>query len=60
MNIRHYLRMARWARNPPSEKRIKMVAAIIVACLALFAVERFVGWPDWMTPNYTPKGRIVK
>ncbi len=58
MNIRHFMRMALWAKNPPSVKRAKFIAAILVACLALYAVEYFVGWPDWLTPNATPKGRI--
>jgi len=43
------LRMARWARNPPSWGRVKLVVAVIVVCLALVAAERWIGWPDWAT-----------
>lgn len=43
------VRMARWARNPPSWGRVKLVAAIVAACLALYAIEVFVGWPDMLT-----------
>ncbi|KGB82568.1 MAG: hypothetical protein CL814_11920 [Confluentimicrobium sp.] len=60
MNPRWFLRMARWARNPPGEKRVKLVLGVIALCLALLAVERFVGWPDWLTVNGTPDGRLVK
>lgn len=49
MNWMQLLRMAKWARHPPSEARVKMVLAIVAVCLSVFAVERWVGWPDWMT-----------
>ncbi len=49
MNPRWLWRMSRWARNPPSEKRVKMVLAVIALCLALFAYEYFFGAPEWMT-----------
>lgn len=43
------MRMRRWAQHPPSWRQVKLVMAVIAACLALVAVEVFVGWPDWMT-----------
>ena len=46
--------MARWAQNPPSEGRVKLVFGIIAVCLALFAVEYFVGWPEALSLD--PKG----
>lgn len=46
--------MARWARNPPSEGRVKFVIAIILACIALFGIEYFWGLPDWMSME--PRG----
>lgn len=51
MNLNQFLRMSRWARNPPSAKRVKLVFAVIAICAALFAVERFIGWPAWLTPQ---------
>lgn len=45
------LRAKRWAQNPPSARQVMLVLAVIAACLALFAVERFIGWPDWLTVN---------
>jgi hypothetical protein len=54
MNPRWLFRAARWARNPPSAARVKLVLAIIALCVAIFALERYVAWPDWMTadPNF--------
>ena len=52
--------MARWARNPPSQQRIKLVVAVIGICIVLVLLERIFGWPDWLTPNYTPRGRILR
>ena len=47
--MRWFLRMSRWARNPPSEKRVLMVLAIIAICLAIYGIERLGLWPDWAT-----------
>ncbi len=54
------LRMKRWAQNPPSWGRVKFVLAIVAICLALVAVERVFGWPDWLTPDRGPGGRVVR
>lgn len=51
MNPIWLLRMARWVRHPPSWRRVVLVLSVIAACLVLFAVERFMGWPDWLTVN---------
>ena len=58
MNPLWFLRAKRWAQNPPSPGRIKLVLAVIAVCMALFAVERLMGWPDWLTPNRA--GRLVR
>ena len=49
MNLRHLLRMSRWAHRPPTAKRVKMVFLVILFCLLLVALERLLGWPDWLT-----------
>ena len=50
MNQLHWLlRAKRWVQNPPSEGRVKLVLGVVALCLLLVAIERFVGWPDWMT-----------
>lgn len=43
------LRMSLWARRPPSAARVKLVLAVIALCLILFAIERWIGWPDALT-----------
>ena len=54
MNIHWLMRMARWARNPPSAKQVKFVLAIVAACAILFVIERYVGWPDALTADRVP------
>ncbi|MCI5112318.1 MAG: hypothetical protein MRY75_17370 [Marivita sp.] len=49
MNWFWLLRMTQWARNPPSPARVKLVLAIIAICLGIYAVETWIGWPDWMS-----------
>lgn len=49
MNPLWFIRMAQWVRNPPSWGRVVLVAAVVAACLALYAVERLGFWPDWLT-----------
>ena len=44
-----FFRMAKWARHPPSDRRVKLVLAVIAICVAIYAVERWIGWPDWLT-----------
>lgn len=47
--IRWTIRLAQWFRNPPSRQHVIIMAAAIAACVALFLVERFIGWPAWAT-----------
>ncbi|WP_261194279.1 hypothetical protein [Pseudoruegeria sp. SHC-113] len=56
---RWLMKMSLWARNPPPLKKVLFVFGIIGVCLALFAVERLVGWPDWATVNRM-NGRVVR
>ena len=51
MNPIWLIRMARWARRPPSMGRVKLVLGVVILCLVLFAIEHFWGWPDWLTVN---------
>ncbi len=48
MHQRWFWRMSRWARNPPSAKRVRFVLAIIAICLMLVAYEKIFGMPGWM------------
>lgn len=51
MNPIWFVRMARWARNPPSWGRVKLVVGVIAICLLVFSLERLLGWPDWLRVN---------
>ena len=53
MNFHWLLRMAKWARYPPSEKRVLLVLGVIAICLILVAIEYFFGWPDALTVEST-------
>lgn len=48
MNPIWFLRMKRWAQNPPSARRIVLVFGVIGICLALYGLERAGVLPDWM------------
>ncbi|MCI2393691.1 hypothetical protein [Aliiroseovarius sediminis] len=48
MNPRWFMRMSRWARRPPSAKRVKLVFFVLAICLLLVVIEKLFGTPDWM------------
>lgn len=60
MNMRWLLRASRWARNPPSEKRVRLVLGVIALCLLLVGIERLIGWPNWLTVEGMPGGRVPR
>ena len=60
MNPRWLLKMSQWSRNPPPLSRVLLVLAVVAACLALYAVEHFIGWPDALTPNNVSRGAMPK
>jgi hypothetical protein len=58
MNPIWFLRMAKWARHPPSASRVILVLSVIGISIVLFGIDYFFGWPEWLTPDRVPKGRI--
>jgi hypothetical protein len=54
-NIMWFMRMVRWARNPPALRRVIMVFAIIAALLTIVGIEKFIGWPDALKLERAPK-----
>lgn len=60
MKLRQLLRMAKWARNPPSEKRVKLVFGVVLLCIGLWGYERLFGWPAWLTVAEQPTSFRVK
>ena len=55
MNLIHLLRMSRWARNPPSEARVKLVFGIIALALIIGGIDYMGWWPDWATADRIPR-----
>ena len=47
MNMMWFVRAARWARNPPSPKRVKLVFTVIAIAVAIAALGHYGFWPDW-------------
>ncbi|SFT49758.1 hypothetical protein [Sedimentitalea nanhaiensis] len=47
--MRWLLRMSRWARNPPSARRVVLVFGVIALCLGIVALEWLGLWPEWAT-----------
>ncbi|ALI54551.1 hypothetical protein IMCC12053_603 [Celeribacter marinus] len=42
------IRAKRWAKHPPSTKRIIFVFGIVAACVVLYLIERAGLLPEWM------------
>ncbi|WP_339854989.1 hypothetical protein [Roseovarius nubinhibens] len=40
--------MAKLAKHPPSEGRVKFVLAILAVCLIIAGVEQFIGLPKFL------------
>ena len=49
MSLAWFLRMARWARRPPSAAHVRLVLAVLALCAAIVAVEHVWGWPEALT-----------
>jgi len=55
MNPNWLLRMSRWARNPPSASRVKLVFGIIAVGAIIYGIEWVGWWPDWATTERMPR-----
>lgn len=55
------LRMAHWARNPPSERRVVFFLAVLAICLAIAALNWAGWWPEALTLQKTrpPKVQVT-
>ncbi len=56
MNPMWFIRMARWARHPPSRRMIQVVGLVLGLALVLWGIEHFFGWPEWLTVNGGRRG----
>jgi len=41
-------------------RRVILVFGIIAVCLVLFLVERYIGWPDWLSLEPRQKNSLPK
>lgn len=55
LDIRHFMRAKRWVQNPPSMKRLKLLAAVLAIALAIAGLQHFDLWPDWATAERLPR-----
>ena len=55
MNPIWLLRMSRWARNPPSSRRVLLVLAVIALAALIWGLEWIGWWPDWATAERLPR-----
>ena len=55
MNLVWLMRMARWARRPPSAARVKLVLGVVAACFVLWGIELIWGWPEALRVNRIPR-----
>lgn len=46
-NLIWLLRASRWARRPPSARRVVLVLGIAGVALAIAGLQHFGWWPDW-------------
>ncbi len=55
MNPVWLMRMSKWARNPPSAKRVKLVFGIVVVAAIIWGIEWLGYWPEWATTERIPR-----
>lgn len=53
-----FVRMARWARHPPSWQRVVLVVAVVTVGIALASFEWIWGWPEWLKVNGPARLRV--
>ncbi|MGK7869710.1 hypothetical protein [Falsiroseomonas sp. E2-1-a20] len=51
-------RMAQWWRHPPSRTYVRILIVVLVLAMVLVLIERFIGWPAWMTTDRVPIRRM--
>ena len=57
MNPRWLLQAKRWAQNPPSAKKLMIVAGVVAFSLILYGLETQGLLPDWMAADGAPRIR---
>lgn len=60
MNLMWLIRAKRWSQRPPSVGRIKLVFGVVLVCLVLVGIEKFIGVPDWMQLERSGRGGVLR
>lgn len=55
MNLNWFLRMARWARKPPSMLQVKIVFTVVAIAAVIYGLDHFGLWPDWARVERAPR-----
>lgn len=55
MNMHWLLKMAEWARNPPSKKQVIIAGVAAAVVLMIVGVEWLGLWPDWARVQHVPR-----
>ena len=55
MNPQWLFRMSRWARNPPSMGRVKLVFGAILVAALIWGIDWLGYWPDWARAERIPR-----
>jgi hypothetical protein len=59
MNLIWLLRMRRMASQRRPMWQIKMLAGIVVICIFLMGIEKFIGWPEVLTLQNMRGHRVI-
>lgn len=60
MNMIWFLRMAKWARRPPSVRHVILVLVVIAVALVILGAETFGLWPEWATMERGRRGPNIR
>jgi len=60
MNPLWFMRLSRWLRHPPSRQRVWLILTVLAIVGVLYGIEHLWGWPDWLTVNRAPRGRLPR
>ena len=49
------LRMAQWARHPPSMRQVRIGAVVVALALGVWGLDLAGLWPDWARADKMPR-----
>lgn len=52
------LRAVRWAKNPPSPRKVRMALIMLIVLLTIAYLEHVFGWPEFLTVENTRRPRF--